>query len=120
MEGRRQKVHQFQPSKFLGLRLLCLVPDWLQDKLVGSPFAMPAIYWPLSHIPQEHWRAAKYTSNGSEQKHHNLNIDGVGLTLLGGVNIGFQYNCREISMNFDLRSRYVESTITVHTTNTTR
>ncbi|KAG8988603.1 hypothetical protein FRB90_002658, partial [Tulasnella sp. 427] len=71
--------------------------NWLYDKEVSAPFALPALYQPLSRIPLERWLAARSTTNGIEQTHHNYNIDGINLTLLGGIMHGYQYDARAIS-----------------------
>ncbi|KIO26910.1 hypothetical protein M407DRAFT_7585 [Tulasnella calospora MUT 4182] len=71
--------------------------NWLYDKEVSSPFALPALYQPRSRIPLERWLAARSTTNGIEQTHHNYNIDGINLTLLGGIMHGFQYDARALS-----------------------
>ncbi|KAF7335198.1 hypothetical protein MSAN_02353100 [Mycena sanguinolenta] len=69
---------------------------WLKDKRTGSPFALPALYQPLSCIPLEIWKSGSSTTNGNEQSHRNINRDGVNLTLLGGVMRGMQYDARAI------------------------
>ena len=68
--------------------------DWLDDKLVRSKFAFPALYWPASNIPLDIWKAVPATTNGNEQVHRNVNRDGVGLTLLAGVMRGMHYDRR--------------------------
>ncbi|KAJ6565296.1 hypothetical protein DFH09DRAFT_919678 [Mycena vulgaris] len=67
---------------------------WLKDKRVGSKFALPALYQPLSLIPIEIWKSAPSTTNGNEQAHRNINRDGVNLTMLGGIMRGMQYDAR--------------------------
>ena len=61
-----------------------------------SKFALPAIYWPMSKIPLDIWKAAPSTTNGNEQAHRNVNRDGTQLTLLAGVMRGMQYDVRAI------------------------
>ncbi|KAG2049662.1 hypothetical protein BDR06DRAFT_845566, partial [Suillus hirtellus] len=65
---------------------------WLKDKIEGTKFALPALYQPNSLIPLKIWKASPTTTNGNEQAHRNINHDGVGLTLLGGIMPGFHYN----------------------------
>ncbi|EJD44696.1 hypothetical protein AURDEDRAFT_125039 [Auricularia subglabra TFB-10046 SS5] len=71
------------------------VRDWLKDKEIGTPFALPALYYPLSKIPIDIWRANKPNSNGVEQKHRNVNRDGKHLSMLGGIFHGMQHDVRE-------------------------
>lgn len=90
--------------------------DWLEDKITGSPFALPAIYRPKSKIPLDHWLAANYTTNGIEQKHADLNRDGKGLSLLSGIMLGFQYDARSlqaqaITTTFLMFPRHKEASI---------
>lgn len=82
--------------------------DWLKDK---ECFALAALYQPLSKIPLEIWRAGKSNTNGVEQKHRDVNRDGVGLTLLGGVWRGMQHDIREdkhiaLVVEEDIHRRY--------------
>ncbi|KAG8922196.1 hypothetical protein FRC02_012079 [Tulasnella sp. 418] len=42
------------------------------------------------------WLAARSNTNGVEQSHHNVNMDGKGLTLLGGVMVGLQFDSHVI------------------------
>ncbi|KAG2361563.1 hypothetical protein BDR07DRAFT_1485725 [Suillus spraguei] len=65
---------------------------WLKDNSKGTKFALPALYQPNSLIPLEIWKASPTTTNGNEQAHRNINRDGVGLTLLGGIMRGFHYD----------------------------
>ncbi|KAG1799560.1 hypothetical protein EV424DRAFT_1545973 [Suillus variegatus] len=74
---------------------------WLKDKIEGTKFALPALYQPNSLIPLEIWKASPTTTNGNEQAHRNINRDGVGLTLLGGIMRGFHYDTN-ISASLDL------------------
>ncbi len=67
---------------------------WLKDKHFGSKFALPGIYQPASYIPYEIWKAAPTSSNGNEQGHRNVYRDGVGLTILGGIMRGMQFDAR--------------------------
>ncbi|KAJ6554288.1 hypothetical protein B0H19DRAFT_1029451 [Mycena capillaripes] len=76
---------------------------WLKDKRTGSPFALPALYQPLSRIPPEIWKSAPSTTNGNEQAHRNINRDGVNLTMLGGIMRGMQYDARAMAA-LDLHS----------------
>ncbi|KZV86821.1 hypothetical protein EXIGLDRAFT_774231 [Exidia glandulosa HHB12029] len=71
--------------------------DWLEDKLTGSPFALPALYWPKSKIPLEIWKAAPRTTNGNEQAHRSVNRDGTQLSLLAGIERGLQHDWRLLS-----------------------
>ncbi|EJD36121.1 hypothetical protein AURDEDRAFT_174795 [Auricularia subglabra TFB-10046 SS5] len=68
--------------------------DWLQDKLKGSRWALRALYQPLSKIPIEKWKAAPRTTNGNEQAHHKVNLDGTQLALLAGVMRGSEFDAR--------------------------
>ncbi|KAG1814626.1 uncharacterized protein BJ212DRAFT_1242882, partial [Suillus subaureus] len=65
---------------------------WLKDKIEGTKFTLPALYQPNSLIPLEIWKALPTTTNSNEQAHRNVNRDGVGLTLLGGIMRGFHYD----------------------------
>ncbi|KIJ35151.1 hypothetical protein M422DRAFT_262714 [Sphaerobolus stellatus SS14] len=67
---------------------------WLKEKQEGSPFALPALYQPLSKIPLDIWKASPTTLNGKEQAHHSINRDGVKLTMLAGIMRGMQYDAR--------------------------
>ncbi|RDB26058.1 hypothetical protein Hypma_006546 [Hypsizygus marmoreus] len=71
--------------------------SWLQDKLVGTKFALPALYQPLSLIPLDIWKASPTTTNGNEQAHRNVNRDGVNLTILAGIMRGMQYDKRAMT-----------------------
>ncbi|KAF8581881.1 hypothetical protein K439DRAFT_1618693 [Ramaria rubella] len=73
-----------------------LLLAWMNDKEVGSPFIIPTIYQPASKIPLEVWKAAPSTSNGNKQAHHNVNRDGMGLTLLAAIMRGLQYDVRAV------------------------
>ncbi|KAJ7240292.1 hypothetical protein C8J57DRAFT_1085939 [Mycena rebaudengoi] len=64
------------------------------DKQVGTKFALPALYQPLSLILQEIWKAAPATTNGHEQAHRNVNYDGEDLTMLGGIIRGMRHDFR--------------------------
>lgn len=85
------------PLYFIITHLRFFAIDWLHDKEVSAPFALPALYQPRSHIPLERWLAARSTTNGIEQTHHQYNIDGVGLTLLSSIMHGYQYDARALS-----------------------
>ncbi|KIK75200.1 hypothetical protein PAXRUDRAFT_173493 [Paxillus rubicundulus Ve08.2h10] len=77
---------------------------WLMEK-ENSKFALPALYQPLSLIPPYIWKASPSTTNGNEQAHHNVNCDGMGLTLLAGIMHGYQYNLCTMS-SMDLHQMY--------------
>ncbi|KZV93882.1 hypothetical protein EXIGLDRAFT_767640 [Exidia glandulosa HHB12029] len=66
--------------------------NWLKDK---ECFALAALYQPRSKIPLAIWLAGKSNTNGVEQKHRDVNRDGKGLTLLGGIQRGLQHDIRE-------------------------
>ncbi|KAJ7219839.1 hypothetical protein C8J57DRAFT_1095131 [Mycena rebaudengoi] len=70
---------------------------WLNDKITGTKFALPALYQPMSLIPRDIWKAGPSTSNGNEQAHRSVNRDGVNLTPLGGVMRGMQYDVRSMA-----------------------
>ncbi|KAF7372317.1 hypothetical protein MVEN_00091900 [Mycena venus] len=70
---------------------------WLKDKIIGTKFALPALYQPLSLIPLDIWKAAPSTTNGNEQAHRNINRDGINLTILGGIMRGMQYDARAMA-----------------------
>jgi hypothetical protein len=57
---------------------------------------LPALYH-YSLIPLDIWQASPSTTNGNEQAHRNINRDGVGLTILGGIMRGYQYDCRAVA-----------------------
>ncbi|KAG1760684.1 hypothetical protein EV702DRAFT_1053394 [Suillus placidus] len=67
---------------------------WLKDKLQTNKFALPALYHPVSFIPEDIWCACPTTTNGNEQAHHNINHDGVHLMLLGGIMRGRAFDDR--------------------------
>ncbi|KAI6045943.1 hypothetical protein EDC04DRAFT_2558943 [Pisolithus marmoratus] len=46
---------------------------WLYDKIEGSKFVLPVLYFPKSLIPHHVWKACPTTTNGNEQSHHNTN-----------------------------------------------
>jgi hypothetical protein len=79
--------------------------DWLKDKQVGSPFALPALYQPASKIPLDIWRASPSTSNGNEQSHRNVNRDGIKLTMLAGIMRGMHYDARAMQ-GLDVLQQY--------------
>ncbi|EJD34665.1 hypothetical protein AURDEDRAFT_176300 [Auricularia subglabra TFB-10046 SS5] len=86
--------------------------NWLKEKEL---FGLAALYHPLSKIPLELWLAGNPTTNGVEQKHRDINRDGKGLTLLGGINRGMQHDIRErsqaeLARNEGVDSRYKTST----------
>ncbi|KAL4069992.1 hypothetical protein V8B97DRAFT_1872105, partial [Scleroderma yunnanense] len=58
---------------------------WLKDKITGTKFALPALYFPKSLIPCDIWKACPTTTNSNEQSHHNINHDGTSLTILGEI-----------------------------------
>ncbi|KAG2112365.1 uncharacterized protein F5147DRAFT_525212, partial [Suillus discolor] len=64
---------------------------WLKDKEM-TKFVLPAIYQPMSLIPLYIWKALLSITNRNEQAHHNVNWDGINLTLLAGIMHGFQYD----------------------------
>ena len=66
----------------------------MKDKEVTSPFAIPALYQPMSKIPLDVWKSSPSTSNGNEQAHRSINRDGVKLTMLAGIHRGMQYDHR--------------------------
>ncbi|KAF9220840.1 hypothetical protein BS17DRAFT_643440, partial [Gyrodon lividus] len=65
---------------------------WLKDKIDGTKFALPALYFPKSLMPADFWKACPTTTNGNEQAHRSINHDGVHLTLLGGIMRGYDYD----------------------------
>ncbi|KZV98486.1 hypothetical protein EXIGLDRAFT_832155 [Exidia glandulosa HHB12029] len=89
--------------------------DWLHDKEVSCPFAIPALYHPYSKIPLHVWLAGASNSNGVEQAHRNVNRDGKGLPLVGGIQRGRQYDAREekstlVMQNENIAPRYGPAT----------
>lgn len=63
--------------------------DWADNK-VNAKFVLPAICWDLSSIPRAIWVAGPGPTNVSEILHRNINIEGVGCTLVGGVAKGLR------------------------------
>lgn len=61
--------------------------DWLLDKL-RSKFAFPGLCWQKSFIPKLIWQVGDSTSNIIESVHADVNREGVGCTLVGGVKKG--------------------------------
>ncbi|KAF8157089.1 hypothetical protein B0H34DRAFT_798402 [Crassisporium funariophilum] len=87
---------------------------WLKDKQ-DAKFALPAIYRPASLIPLHVWLASPPSTNGNEQAHRNIMRDGIGLTLLGGIMRGLQYDFRImvgilLQQTFGIHSRDQQST----------
>ncbi|KAF9231054.1 hypothetical protein BU15DRAFT_29339, partial [Melanogaster broomeanus] len=78
---------------------------WLKDKIDGTKFALPALYFPKSLMPADFWKACPTTTNGNEQAHRSINRDGVHLTLLGGVMRGQDYDERAAS-SIDIHQTY--------------
>ncbi|KIJ44892.1 hypothetical protein M422DRAFT_251516 [Sphaerobolus stellatus SS14] len=84
-----------EPLKDLpGTLQIILNRAWLKDKQEGSPFALPALYQPLSKIPLDIWKVSLTTLNGNEQAHRSINRDGAKLTMLAGIMNGMQYDAR--------------------------
>ncbi|KAL4064574.1 hypothetical protein J3A83DRAFT_4167974 [Scleroderma citrinum] len=67
---------------------------WLKDKIMGTKFALPALYFPKSLIPCDIWKACPTTTNSNEQSHRNINCDGTSLTVLGGIMCTRDYDDR--------------------------
>ncbi|EJD41424.1 hypothetical protein AURDEDRAFT_169588 [Auricularia subglabra TFB-10046 SS5] len=89
--------------------------NWLYDKEVLAPFALPALYQPLSKIPLHIWLAGASTSNGVEQAHRNVNRDGKGLPLVGGIQRGMHHDVREarsgaVARTENIQKRYRPAT----------
>lgn len=80
--------------------------DWLADKITGTPWVLAAIYRPLSHISLERWTAGHYTTNISESKHKQLNLDGTSLSLVGGIMAGYDFDKRAAAL-YDQSSKYL-------------
>ena len=78
---------------------------WLKDKIEGSKFALPALYFPRSLIPPDIWKACPTTTNGNKQAHCNINQDGTNLTLLGGIMRGQEYDARAAT-SIDIHCTY--------------
>ncbi|KAF8489146.1 hypothetical protein JB92DRAFT_2620614, partial [Gautieria morchelliformis] len=87
LQGTKELIHSGGPQ----------AAAWLHDKEIGSPFVIPAIYQPESHIPLAIWKACPSTSNGNEQAHRNVNRDGTGLTLLAAIMRGMHYHKRAMA-----------------------
>ncbi|KAF8498813.1 hypothetical protein JB92DRAFT_2633401, partial [Gautieria morchelliformis] len=60
-------IHNLEETKELIRRGSPRASAWMEDKEMGSPFVIPAIYQPASHIPPATWQACPSTSNGNEQ-----------------------------------------------------
>ncbi|KAF7327180.1 hypothetical protein MKEN_00295100 [Mycena kentingensis (nom. inval.)] len=58
--------------------------DWINDK-IRSKFALPAICWAKSFIPEAIWKIGDNTTNNIEALHADVNREGVSCTLVGGV-----------------------------------
>ncbi|KAI5985413.1 hypothetical protein EDC04DRAFT_2590279 [Pisolithus marmoratus] len=85
---------------------------WLYDKIKGTKFALPALYFPKSLIPHDVWKACPTTTNSNEQSHCNINQDGTNLTVLGGIMRAWDYDSHmETSIN-------VHDTYGIHTHDT--
>ncbi|KAF9059072.1 hypothetical protein BDP27DRAFT_1371886 [Rhodocollybia butyracea] len=66
--------------------------DWLQDKITCK-FALPALCWQYSQkIPLTIWQASDNTSNVIEALHQDQLCHGSGLTLVGGLLRGEEYD----------------------------
>ncbi|KAJ3900644.1 hypothetical protein F5879DRAFT_992705 [Lentinula edodes] len=86
--------------------------DWLQDK-IDSKFALAALCWQLKErIPFTIWLASDDTTNVIESLHQDQLREGSGLTLLGGLLRGEQYdNMRyRLLQENGIRTRYQPST----------
>jgi hypothetical protein len=68
----------------MNINLLHLLSDWVQDKN-RSQFALQALCWEKSHIPELVWRAGDTTSNLIESAHADVYREGIHCTLLGGI-----------------------------------
>ncbi|KAJ3756434.1 hypothetical protein EV360DRAFT_84964 [Lentinula raphanica] len=84
--------------------------DWLADK-ESTKFAFPAMCWEKSFIPLEIWQARRRESNIVEIVHANVNLEGTGCTLVGGVYKGRHYDLlkqRSLQnrVNFGIRESY--------------
>ncbi|KAL4080631.1 hypothetical protein J3A83DRAFT_4076544, partial [Scleroderma citrinum] len=80
---------EVQPDLEMTLRTVqtggCNAKAWLKDKITGTKFALPVLYFLKSLIPCDIWKACPTTTNGNEQSHHNINHNGTSLTILGGI-----------------------------------
>ncbi|KAJ7596417.1 hypothetical protein C8J56DRAFT_1040671 [Mycena floridula] len=65
--------------------------DWIKNK-INSHFAFEGMCHEKSFIPLPVWQAGDSTSNVIESVHYNVNIDGKGCTLLGGIEKGQSFD----------------------------
>ncbi|PPQ81257.1 hypothetical protein CVT24_012240 [Panaeolus cyanescens] len=72
-----------------------MVLDWVQDK-IRSKFALPAICWEKSFIPIDIWNAGDSTSNLIESVHADVNREGTGCTLVGGLCKGQSFDTMKL------------------------
>lgn len=73
----------------------CQFLDWVHDK-IRSKFALPGICWKKSYIPIDIWRAGDNTSNVIESLHFDVNCEGKGCTLVGGMQMGHRFDLLKI------------------------
>ncbi|KAK7024601.1 hypothetical protein VNI00_016162 [Paramarasmius palmivorus] len=76
----------------------CAVPKdvkhWLENK-IQSKFALEAICWEKSKIPEYIWCAGDSNDNVVEGAHSDVNLEGKGCTLVGGIEKGRAYDARK-------------------------
>lgn len=78
--------------------LLVCDTDWLQDKITCK-FALPALCWQYSQkIPLTIWQASDDTSNVIKALHQDQLRNGSGLTLVGGLLRGEEYDNMRLKM----------------------
>lgn len=65
--------------------------DWIADK-ERSKFAFESMCWERSYIPLAVWKAGDSTSNLVESVHADVNREGVGCTLVGGILKGQRFD----------------------------
>ncbi|KAH6890214.1 hypothetical protein BKA70DRAFT_1442199 [Coprinopsis sp. MPI-PUGE-AT-0042] len=65
--------------------------DWMDDK-IRSKFALPALCWERSFFPLLIWQLGEDTTNLIESLHFDVNQEGVGCSLIGGVLKGYRFD----------------------------
>ena len=65
------------------LWILFYIVDWLLDK--KTPWILSAISPAYTKMAPEIWNVNRNNTNVNESAHHNINIDGISLSLLAAV-----------------------------------
>ncbi|KAJ7586090.1 hypothetical protein C8J56DRAFT_1052445 [Mycena floridula] len=69
--------------------------NWIQDKIT-SKFAIEGLCQKSSFIPLDIWQAGDSTSNGVEASHCDVNHEGMGCFLVGGIMSGRKHDLNKL------------------------